>query len=107
MNITSKGNAFMMAWCLQCHRAPQNYLYPETNSSGTAVPGRTPRQKVFDLYWKIQENGLDGLDEREMKLATGEDPISTKPEDVAVGRKLVNQYGIKVQQLADCWVCHR
>jgi len=107
MNITFKGSSFMMSWCLQCHRAPQNYLYPETDVAGHVVTDRTPRQKVFDLYWKIQEDGLDKLNDREMQLATGEDPISTNSTDVAEGRKLVNQYGVKVQQLADCWVCHR
>ena len=110
MNITTKGNSFQMAWCLQCHRAPQNYLYQDKSK-----PNESPRQKVFDLYWKIQENGLTGqieeggkgLSDRELTLASGDDPISLRTEDVEEGKKLINQYGVKVQQLADCWVCHR
>ena len=70
---------------------------------------------MIDLYWKIQENGLTGqieeggkgLSDRELTLASGDDPISLRTEDVEEGKKLINQYGVKVQQLADCWVCHR
>lgn len=102
--ITQKGNSFQMAWCLQCHRAPQNYLYRDATN-----PDLTPRQQVFNLYWKLQEYGRSSghLTEREQDLLGGIDPISTKGEDVAEGKKLISEYGVKVQQLADCWVCHR
>lgn len=102
MNITEKGNSFQMAWCLQCHRAPQNYLYKDPQN-----PQLTPRQQVFNLYWKLQEKGRDQLSPREQDLLEGTDPISLGKEDVAEGKKLLNTYGVKVQQLADCWVCHR
>lgn len=102
MNITMKGNSFQMAWCLQCHRAPQNYLYRDESN-----PQLTPRQQVFNVYWKLQEKGRDGLSPREQDLMDGADPISLKKEDVDKGRQLINEYGVKVQQLADCWVCHR
>lgn len=102
MNITYKGNSFQMAWCLQCHRAPQNYLYKDQSN-----PNQTPRQQVFNLYWKLQENGREGMSPREQQLLKGDDPISLAKDDVAQGQQLVKQYGVKVQQLADCWVCHR
>ncbi len=102
MNITEKGNSFQMAWCLQCHRAPQNYLYKDPQN-----PQLTPRQQVFNLYWKIQEKSRDQLSPREQDLAEGADPISLGKEDVEKGRQIINEYGVKVQQLSDCWVCHR
>jgi len=102
MNITMKGNSFQMAWCLQCHRAPQNYLYKDEKNLSL-----TPRQQVFNLYWKFQEKGRGGLSSREQDLIDGDDPISLDKEDVEKGKKLISTYGVKVQQLADCWVCHR
>src|SRR3569832_2203673 len=58
MQITFKGRAIQMQWCLQCHRAPEKYLYKEADSA-------SPRQQVFNLYWKLQEKGVQGLDSRE------------------------------------------
>jgi hypothetical protein len=102
MQITYKGNAFQMQWCLQCHRAPENYLYkdPET-------PQMSPRQQVFNLYWKLQERGYQGLTSRERKVLQGHEQESNDPEDVEAGQKLVKSLGVKTAQLADCWTCHR
>ena len=102
MNITAKGNSFQMAWCLQCHRAPQKYLWKDESN-----PNQTPRQQVFNLYRKLQENGRNGMNSRELSLLKGDDPISLSGPDVEKGQQLVKDYGVKVQQLADCWVCHR
>lgn len=98
MQITWKGNSFQMAWCLQCHRAPERYLHQED-------PQRSPRQQVFDLYWRIQAD--QPLTEREKQLAAGEDPFSDKKEDVEKGKELVKTMGVRVAQLADCSICHR
>jgi hypothetical protein len=117
MDITYKGNSFQMAWCLQCHRAPERYLYKDDSPSGK---GLTPRQQVFNVYWKLQEFGpdgrfgpdgqrlKDGLTPQEVDLVRGE-YNGAEPWDldnIAKGKKLVSEYGIKVQQLADCSVCH-
>ena len=99
MQITFKGRAFQMQWCLQCHRAPEKSLYKEPDAA-------SPRQQVFNLYWKLQEKGVTGLDSREQDLAKGEEQESNKPEDVAEGTKIVQALGVKKQQLADCSVCH-
>jgi hypothetical protein len=100
MHITWKGNAFQMAWCLNCHRAPDRYLYRDPTR-----PDLSPRQQVFNLYWKLQ-NG-DPLSAREDRLLTGREDGSDDPADRAQGRAIISRYGIKVQQLADCTICHR
>jgi hypothetical protein len=101
MQITWKGKAFQMQWCLECHRAPERYLFIDEKK-----PDQTPRQRVFDLYWKLQEKGLKGLTAREQALAKGSEQLSNKAEDITEGKRLVEAYGVKVQQLADCGVCH-
>lgn len=98
-HITFKGKEFQMQWCLQCHRAPERYIYEDESR-----PDLNPRQQVFNLYWKIQKG--DALTKREHKLARGEEPTSDSPADKEKGRALIQKYGIKVQQLADCAVCH-
>ncbi len=100
MQITWKGNAFQMSWCLQCHRAPERYLYKDH-----AHPERSPRQQVFDLYWKIQAG--EELTDREKELKRGEDPFKDDPKEVEEGKALVKKLGVRVAQLADCSVCHR
>jgi hypothetical protein len=102
MMITYKGNAFQMQWCLQCHRAPQRFLYKDPDH-----PELSPRQQVFNLYWKLQEEGYGRMQPREKELLEGTYSGSDDGEDVTAGKKLVNDYGVKVQQLADCSVCHR
>jgi hypothetical protein len=100
MAITAKGNPFQMAWCLECHRAPERALEKDP-----AHPDRTPTQHAFDMYWKIQAG--EKLTPREQRLAEGGSVFSDKSEDIAEGKKLVEQLGVRVAQLADCWICHR
>ncbi len=101
MHITMKGNAFQMVWCLQCHRAPERYLY-----SDKTRPDLSPRSQVFNLYWKLQRDGLGKLTEREQQVLTGNDYSSDKAEDKEAGQEFIKKYGVRVQQLADCAVCH-
>lgn len=101
MNITWKGNSFQMAWCLNCHRAPERFLRKDEST-----PNRTPRQQVFDLYEKLQDKGMKGLTPREIDLVSGGEGASDDPKDKAEGKKLINQYGVKTQQLTDCYTCH-
>ncbi|HWD41358.1 MAG TPA: cytochrome c3 family protein [Fimbriimonas sp.] len=102
MTITWKGNSFQMAWCLQCHRAPERYVYQDPDH-----PELSPRQQVFNLYWKMQEYGPGKLSPREQEILEGHYEGTDNPGEVSEGKKLVSDYGIKVQQLADCSVCHR
>ena len=100
MQITWKGNSFQMAWCLQCHRAPERYLYRDE-----AHPELSPRQQVFNLYAKLQNH--EELTDREDRILEGEGGDSDAPEELKKGKAIVARYGIKTQQLADCWMCHR
>jgi hypothetical protein len=102
MDITWKGNSFQMAWCLQCHRAPERYIYKDAQH-----PELNPRQQVFNLYWKLQEFGVNQLSPKEQEVLDGNYGGTDDATEVAEGKKLVNDYGVKVQQLADCSVCHR
>jgi len=100
MHITYKGNSFQMQWCLQCHRAPERYLYHDEKH-----PEMSPRQQVFNLYWKYQAN--ESLTSREHELLEGEFRGTDNKEEKDAGKELLKKYGVKVQQLADCSVCHR
>ena len=102
MHITWKGNSFQMAWCLQCHRAPERYLYNDTTR-----PDLTPRQQVFNVYWKLQTKGVAGLDsQREKDLVSGTYEGEDSPEAIKEGLAFVEKYGVRTAQLADCAVCH-
>ncbi|HLK13841.1 MAG TPA: cytochrome c3 family protein [Fimbriimonadaceae bacterium] len=100
MQITWKGNSFQMAWCLQCHRAPERYLYRDH-----AHPELSPRQQVFNIYTKLQGN--EDISDREDRILEGKEDGSDDPKDIKEGRDMIARYGVKTQQLADCWVCHR
>ncbi len=101
MHITWKGRPFQMQWCLQCHRNPARYLYKDPQT-----PQLTPREQVFNLYWKYQEKGYKGLSDADQDVLHGDFDGKLDKDFVANGKKLVNEYGVKVQQLADCSVCH-
>lgn len=99
MHMTYKGNPFEMAWCLECHNEPERYLYEDKDN-----PDLTPREQVFNLYTKIQAGAK--LTRREVALRDGT-PYNPSAEELAEGRRLVQERGINVKQLADCWICHR
>lgn len=69
MPLTWKAETLHMAWCLDCHRAPEKYI--------------RPKEHVFEMDWKPEEEQLE------------------------MGKRLVEEYGIKVEQLTNCSVCHR
>jgi formate-dependent nitrite reductase cytochrome c552 subunit len=46
MPLTRRVSSLSMAWCLDCHRAPQKYL--------------RPRAEVFDLAWQPKDQALLG-----------------------------------------------
>ena len=100
MQITWKGRPFSMAWCLECHREPEKYVYKDK-----ANPDMEPREKVFELYRKIQAGAP--LTPHEEALAEGRDQQLKAKADIDEGLDLVKQYEIKKKQLMDCATCHR
>lgn len=99
MQLTFKGNDFQMRWCLECHRAPERFLYEDKFTNAAS-----PREQVFALYLKkMRGSELTG---RERALLSGA-KYTPKPQEVEEGKKLVRERGVQQQQLADCWICHR
>lgn len=116
MPITWKGEAFSMAWCLDCHKHPEKYMaqFSASGMTGGDVPADghnaegantlTPREQVFELYRKIAAG--EELSETERELSKG--GMQRIPNDeVHAGYKRMEEKGINVSQMADCWVCHR
>lgn len=89
MQLAYKGKAFFMAWCLECHRAPEKYI------------GK--KEEVFNIYERYQRGEVTA--KGEVALMNGF-PYNRTPEELDEGRRLVKEYNVKVQQLADCWTCH-
>lgn len=70
MPLMKKAETLHMAWCLQCHKAPEKFI--------------RPKEEVFNLDWK---------------------PVGESQAEL--GARLVDEYGIKKNQLTNCSVCHR
>src|SRR5579884_2329459 len=90
MQLMYKGKPFFMAWCLNCHRHPENYVRDNTQE--------------FTLYRKLQRG--EELTPEEAALAEGGDYQRT-PAELEEGRRLLAKYHVNKAQLTDCWVCHR
>jgi hypothetical protein len=119
--IAYKGKPFWMAWCLNCHRNPENAV------------GK--REDVFGLYWKYQTYQLsdeeierlrdelkrsptpalkaelkaaeqDRLTPEQATLAEGEE-YSRNSDELKAGAARMEQYKVKKEQLTDCYTCHR
>lgn len=101
MTITWKGQQFAMAWCLECHRQPEKYLYRDPDPQ---FAGLTPQDEAFLPYYKIQE-GL-ALTPKQQALADGES-YEPSADELKDGQQLVDRYKVKKAQLTDCWICHR
>jgi len=93
MQLTYKAKPFFMSWCLDCHRNPEGFI------------GKR-EENVFGLYAKARTEPSRKLDADERGiLAGGEWQPSRKR--IEEGQRLVQEYGIKKDQLTDCWICHR
>jgi len=77
MNVVWHDQSQSMAWCLNCHRNPQEYVRPVKAEK----PGQT--SPVFDLNWKP--------------------PANTRQAEL--GKKLVHDWKINPPQ--NCAGCHR
>lgn len=99
MQITYKGKPFAMAWCLECHRAPEKFIYADPNRKDLSA-----LEQVFELYRKIQNE--EPLTHREHDIATG--GMGQRGADELLDEKQLEElYKLKKKQLEDCWTCHR
>lgn len=95
MQITYKGQAFQMRWCLECHRHPENYVGPQ--------------ESVWSLYQDIQRGRrADGtpLTDEQLALRQGQQH-KRSPEELEAGRQWLKKYGVQYKALTDCNICHR
>lgn len=90
MHLTSKGQPFFMSWCLDCHRAPERFV--------------RRREEEFAPYQKAQRGAPLTAEERAILDGS---TYNRTPAELEAGRQLVKEYGVKTQQLSDCWTCHR
>ena len=118
MAITWKGKPFSMAWCLDCHKHPEKYMLnvePKgSESHGDAPAGDhaehaganvlTPREQIFELYRKIAAG--EKLTETEWRISKGHTQHLPNDE-VHEGYKRMEERGVNISQLSDCWICHR
>lgn len=79
--LTYKANTLHMAWCLECHRAPERFI--------------RPKDEVFNVDWhwsqELDENGHP----------------YTREGWEARAKELVHSYNIHLDQLTNCSICHR
>jgi len=86
MQITWKVHPLHMAWCLECHRAPEKYI--------------RPRDEVYNFAYDIEAAAAKYWDQTGR---TGAPPTS----QAQLGSILTRDYKINKKQLSDCWICHR
>lgn len=111
MPITWKGESFRMAWCLDCHKNPSKYMLLDKSggegdgygSASEAVSTLSPRQRIFEVYRKISAG--EELTQVEHELAIGQTQL-LPADDVHAGYKQMQDQGVNVSQLQDCYVCH-
>ncbi|PSQ69751.1 MAG: cytochrome C [Bacteroidetes bacterium QH_2_67_10] len=77
MPLTYQANDLYMQWCLDCHREPEKNIRP------------AEFVYAFGYEERLDEQGV------------------TDKERLAMGRRLVEQYGIQKGRLTNCSVCHR
>jgi hypothetical protein len=80
MPLMRKGQTLTMSFCVNCHRDPSQYI--------------RPKDKVFDMAWRPNQG-------------TEEAPEAERLPQDELGPQLVKEYNVNVEQLTNCWVCHR
>ena len=89
--ITFKAVHHSMAWCLECHRAPEKYI--------------RPRDQVYSFDYNLHAAIERYADEH--AKATGQKLKEIPRNQIEFGQLLVRDANINKKQLSDCWVCHR
>lgn len=96
MDVVSQEKPLSMAWCLDCHRSPEEHL--------------RPLDKVTDLGWTPPTNGAAlaaalGIQPSDLKLKP-ETNLSPKNAQLAMGNFLKEKRGIHAPD-SNCAGCHR
>lgn len=118
MHITWKGQAFRMAWCLDCHKDPAKFMLgtdgEQLGAAETAedhgheegaVNAATPKEQIFAIYQKIAAG--EKLTPQEYRLSRGQSQLVPK-DDIhkGYGEMRMEDREIKKEMLSDCYVCH-
>ena len=77
MPLTYKAQDLYMKWCLDCHRQPEKNVRPAAFIY------------AFGYEERLRKQGV------------------TEEERLAMGRRLVEEYGIQKGRLTNCSICHR
>jgi len=104
--ITYKGKPFFMAWCLNCHRNPEEFVGERADVWGLYEKYQRyqPGDKDLPEYMEVPE--ANRLTDEQKALADGAD-YTRSEDEVLRGKKRLVDYKVKTEQLTDCWICHR
>lgn len=94
MQMAYKGQAFQMRWCLECHRAPENYVNKP------------------EFIWEFYRNVQRGKHEDGTPLTAEEEALKIgvqykrNREELEKGAALVKEYNVQTKAISDCATCH-
>src|SRR5438045_4260131 len=78
MPVVSQAASLQMEWCLECHRAPENFV--------------RPKEKVFDMEWRQKNSSKEELDEGRRLVSQYRIQVNAKNN---------------ITVLTSCSTCHR
>ena len=80
MNLVYQSKTLLMEWCLNCHRAPEEYL--------------RPKEEIYNIKWKASDVT---------------NPDTGEPYDqITLGNKLKEEYQVRqASVITNCSICHR
>ncbi len=80
MNLVYQSKTLLMEWCLNCHRAPEEYL--------------RPKEEIYNIRWKASDRT---------------NPDTGEPYDqITLGNKLKEEYQVRqASVITNCSICHR
>lgn len=89
MHLVFQSKTLLMEWCLNCHRAPENHLRPQS--------------EVYSMVWKAADGWKDP-DVHDPNLPGGS-TMNTQPK---IGSYLKEKYHVRdASVLTSCSTCHR
>jgi hypothetical protein len=93
MPVVYEAKPHSMAWCLECHRHPENFLRPET--------------EIFNLDWQPERENVSAFVAKYGQPKDAKDDWSTKEKltQQEIGQTLKERWDI--QPPLNCQGCHR